>query len=181
LWGLGQRPNCFSGDQFQGNRQQRRRQRSVPASNFARPQTRPPSHSTNLLHIVAPNGRDRVTGLSDIAALFRNAGISLLRERGGGFALAPSTSSQCTLLLLNFYWSRENRRCCGDKGALRSPPPPLRSAHSCFLTFIGAGRIAAAAATRGLSARPLDPFGCTLPCLSFLIAGHSIFPQMVIY
>ena len=122
LWGLGQRPNCFSGDQFQGNRQQRRRQRSVPASNFARPQTRSPSRSTNLLHIVAPNGRDRVAGLSDIAALFRNAGISLLRERGGGFALAPSTPSQCTLLLLNFYWSRENRHCCGDKGAFRSPP-----------------------------------------------------------
>ncbi|MEI3427585.1 MAG: hypothetical protein V8R10_13385 [Christensenellales bacterium] len=41
LWGLGQRPNCSAGDQFQGSRQQRRRQRSVPASNFARPQTRP--------------------------------------------------------------------------------------------------------------------------------------------
>ena len=42
LWGLGQRPNCSSSDQSQGSRQQRRRQRSVPASNFARPQTRPP-------------------------------------------------------------------------------------------------------------------------------------------
>ena len=41
LWGLGQRPNCFSGAQLKGNSQQRRRQRSVPASNFARPQTRP--------------------------------------------------------------------------------------------------------------------------------------------
>ena len=41
LWGLGQRPNCFTGDQSQGSRQQRRRQRSVPASNSARPQTRP--------------------------------------------------------------------------------------------------------------------------------------------
>ena len=41
LWGLGQRPNCFAGAQFKGNSQQRRRQRSVPASNFARPQTRP--------------------------------------------------------------------------------------------------------------------------------------------
>ena len=41
LWGLGQRPNCFSGAQLKGSRQQRRRQRSVPASNFARPQTRP--------------------------------------------------------------------------------------------------------------------------------------------
>ena len=41
LWGLGQRPNCSASDQFQGSRQQRCRQRSVPASNFARPQTRP--------------------------------------------------------------------------------------------------------------------------------------------
>ena len=41
LWGLGQRPNCFSPDQSQGSRQQRRRQRSVPASNFALPQERP--------------------------------------------------------------------------------------------------------------------------------------------
>ena len=41
LWGLGQRPNCSAGDQSQGSRQQRCRQRSVPASNFARPQTRP--------------------------------------------------------------------------------------------------------------------------------------------
>ena len=41
LWGLGQRPNCSAGAQLKGKNQQRRRQRSVPASNFARPQTRP--------------------------------------------------------------------------------------------------------------------------------------------
>ena len=40
LWGLGQRPNCSASDQSQGSRQQRCRQRSVPASNSARPQTR---------------------------------------------------------------------------------------------------------------------------------------------
>ena len=41
LWGLGQRPNCSAGDQHLKGTQQRCRQRSVPASNFARPQTRP--------------------------------------------------------------------------------------------------------------------------------------------
>ena len=41
LWGLGQRPNCSAGDQHLKRTQQRRRQRSVPASNFARPQTCP--------------------------------------------------------------------------------------------------------------------------------------------
>ena len=60
LWGLGQRPNCSASDQSQGSRQQRCRQRSVPASNFARPQTRPPSCSFDLFHSVAPNGRDHI-------------------------------------------------------------------------------------------------------------------------
>ena len=41
LWGLGQRPNSSTGDQYAKRAQQRCRQRSVPASNFARPQTRP--------------------------------------------------------------------------------------------------------------------------------------------
>ena len=41
LWGLGQRPNSSAGDQYAKGAQQRCRQRSVPASNFARPQTRP--------------------------------------------------------------------------------------------------------------------------------------------
>ena len=40
LQGLGQRTNCSSSDQSQGSRQQRRRQRSVPASNSAPPQER---------------------------------------------------------------------------------------------------------------------------------------------
>ena len=43
LWGLGQRLNCSAGDQHLKRTQQRRRQRSVPASNFARPQTRLPA------------------------------------------------------------------------------------------------------------------------------------------
>ena len=58
-WGLGQRPNCFTGDQYVQRAQQRRRQRSVPASNFAHPQMRPPSCSFHQLNIVAPDGRDR--------------------------------------------------------------------------------------------------------------------------
>ena len=41
LWGLGQRPNSSTGDQYAKRAQQRRRQRSVPASNFALPQERP--------------------------------------------------------------------------------------------------------------------------------------------
>ena len=40
-WGLGQRPNCSADDWYAKRAQQRRRQRSVPASNFALPQERP--------------------------------------------------------------------------------------------------------------------------------------------
>ena len=52
LWGLGQRPNRSAGDQYAKRAQQRCRQRSVPASNFALPQERPPAaHSTT--HILS--------------------------------------------------------------------------------------------------------------------------------
>ena len=100
---MGQRPNCSTGDHFAKRAQQRRRQRSVPASNFAHPQMRPPSCSIYHSHIVAPDGRDRVAGLSVIAAFSRKQGISSLRRRVGG---------------------NENRR------SLRSPPTPLRGAHA---------------------------------------------------
>ena len=103
LWGLGQRPNSSSSNQFKRNSPQRCRQRSVPAPNFARPQTRPPSRSTQQLCCVAPNGRDQVAGLATIATLSRTQGISPLRRRVGGFAIAPDTPSQRTPMLLDFY------------------------------------------------------------------------------
>ena len=109
LWGLGQRPNSSSSNQFKRNSPRRCRQRSVPAPNFARPQTRPPSRSTQQLCCVAPNGRDQVAGLASIAALSRTQGISLLRERQGGFAVAPLTPSQCTPMFIGFYRSIKNR------------------------------------------------------------------------
>ena len=59
LVGLGATPQLFHGRPFQRKSQQRRRQRSVPASNFALPQERPQAALSTLLHIVAPNGRDR--------------------------------------------------------------------------------------------------------------------------
>ena len=109
LWGLGQRPNCSTGDHFAKRAQQRRRQRSVPASNFAHPQMRPPSCSIYHLHIVAPDGRDRVAVLSVIAAFSRKQGILPLRRRVGGnenrrmSAVAPDTPSQRTPMFLDFF------------------------------------------------------------------------------
>ena len=108
MWGLGQRPNCFTGDQLQGSSQQRRRQRSVPATNFARPQTRPQAaHSTT-----------------------------------------------CTL-----------SRQMGATDQHRETIP--------VLVFFIAGDFASADATRGLSARPLDPF----PCLTLSAARETNFPK----
>ena len=71
LWGWGQRLNCWSGDQYQESCQQRRRKQSVPASNFARPQTRPPSRSTQQLCCVAPNGRDHIACLPPAHTILR--------------------------------------------------------------------------------------------------------------
>ena len=65
LWGLGQRPNCSASDQSQGSRQQRCRQRSVPASNFALPQKRPkllsPQDSVKNQFFAAKKALPRVT------------------------------------------------------------------------------------------------------------------------
>ena len=74
-------------------------------------------------------------------------------------------------MLLDLYCCRGNRLCGGDQRALRSPFGNLRSAHPCFLIFMLQGEIASTEATRGLSDRPLDPFGSPLPELTFSAAG----------
>ena len=110
-WGLGQRPNCSSSNLLKRKKSTRCRQRSVPAPNFARPQTRPPSRTTQQLCCVAPNGRDQTACLSDVAGLFRKQGISRLRARVGGFAVAPDTPSQRSPMRLDFYRNISLRIC----------------------------------------------------------------------
>ena len=84
LWGLGQRPNCFSGAQLKGNSQQRRRQRSVPASSFALPQKRPPScFPQRAAHCRAKWARPTCCS-ARYSSSFPQAGISPLRRRQGG-------------------------------------------------------------------------------------------------
>ena len=95
LWGLGQRPNCSAGDQFKGRSQQRRRQRSVPASNFALPQERPSSRFINHLHIVAPDGRDRPASGEVVSRCW-----SFLLQ--GDFASAEATRGLCGRPLYSF-------------------------------------------------------------------------------
>ena len=106
LVGLGATPQPFHGRPVMPNALNKgRRQRSVPASNFARPQTRPQA------------------ALSTYSALSRQMGATdQHRER---------FVSRCWSFSLQGF-----RLCGGEEGALRSPPPPLRSAHPCCLISI---------------------------------------------
>ena len=88
-----------------------------------------PSCTFDHSHIVAPDGRDRPVWET---ICFPDAGL---------------------------FCCKRFRLCGGESGALRSPPTLLRTALPCFLIFLVAGGIAPAGATRGLSDRPLDPFG----------------------
>ena len=123
LWGLGQRHKRSTGDQFKGKSQQRCRQRSVPASNFALPQKRPPSCSFQRLCCVAQMARPNCLSFRH-GCLFPQAGISRLRERPkgnenrrslrarvGGFAVAPDTPSQRSPMRLDFYRNISLRIC----------------------------------------------------------------------
>ena len=106
-WGLGQRPNCSSSNQFKRNSPQRCRQRSVPAPNFARPQTRPPSRSTQQLCCVAPNGRDQVAGLATIAALSRTQGFRLCGGESGALRSPPTplrSALPCYLIFIEAFY-----------------------------------------------------------------------------
>ena len=99
---------------------QRRRQRSVPASNFARPQTRPQLHIRPLTYCRARWARPTSMRRDSFstAGLFLLQRISPLRRRPEGFAGVPSGLLRIALL--------------------------------CFLIFIAARKIApASAATLG--------------------------------
>ena len=77
LWGLGQRPNCSTGDQYAKRAQQRCRQRSVPASNFARPQTRPQAALSTTCTLSRQMGATDLLVFSTIADLSRKQGFRL--------------------------------------------------------------------------------------------------------
>ena len=92
LWGLGQRPNCSAFDQSQGSRQQRCRQRSVPASNFARPQTRHQAALPSRFREEPRNarlavGRSRAKGYSVSLLYFLHHGRSVHSPHRGCWAL----------------------------------------------------------------------------------------------
>ena len=110
LVGFGATPQLFRVKPTQRKKSTRRRQRSVPASNFARPQTRPPSCSFQRLCCVAQMARPNCLSFRH-GCLFPQAGISRLRARVGGFAIAPDTPSQRSPMRLDFYRNISLRIC----------------------------------------------------------------------
>ena len=103
LVGFGATPQLLHGRPFQRKSQQRCRQRSVPASNFARPQTRPQAALPTTCILSRQMGATEQLLFPIINGFSRNAGISPLRRRVG---------------------DNENRR------SLQSPPTPLCGAHA---------------------------------------------------
>ena len=106
--GFGATPQLLLVKPTQKEKSTKCRQRSVPASNFAHPQMRPPTCSFHHLNIVAPIARPSSSSFLFMLAHCDTQGFRLC----GGDEGAMKTD-EC----------------------LRSPPTPLRSALPCFLTF----------------------------------------------
>ena len=117
LVGFGATPQLFRVKPIQREKSSKVAAAKRPAPKLRASSDAPPSRSIQQLCCVAPDGRDQVAGLATIAALSRTQGISLLRERQGGFAIAPLTPSQCTLLFIGLYC------CLGTKSTLTKKLP----------------------------------------------------------
>ena len=118
LWGLGQRPNCSAGDQYVKRAQQRRRQRSVPASNFALPQERP--QATLSIYSILP----RQMGATDQhretipVLVFFIAGDFASADATRGLSACPLDPFELNTSILDFI------RCKGNE----LPPKKAKNA-----------------------------------------------------
>ena len=129
LWGLGQRPNCSAGDQFKGSSQQRCRQRSVPASNFARPQTRPPKplYPTTVLCRAKWARPHRLPAASAHNPL-KNLGTTA--QLGG--ASADVFSAICGMQISRFTASKPSKFAfASDEKSIRQPTTSFVRCYPC--------------------------------------------------
>ena len=125
LWGLGQRPNCSSSDQFQGSRQQGAgSEASLPVTSRVR------RRASKLLFPTSVLCRARwarpCSWSCDQSCSFPQAGISRLRARPEGFAVALWTASHALPCYLILIVAEGFRLCGGDQRAFRSPFGNLR-------------------------------------------------------
>ena len=135
LVGFGATPQLFRVKPIQREKSSKVAAAKRPAPKLRASSDAPPICSFQRLCCVAQMARPNCLSFRH-GCLFPQAGISRLRARVGGFAVAPDTPSQCTPMRLDFHRCRGNRACGRESGALRSPPTPLRSAHPCGLIFI---------------------------------------------
>ncbi len=127
LWGLGQRPNRSSSDQFQGSRQQGAgSEASLPVTLRVR------RRASKLLFPTSVLCRARwarpCSWSCDQSCSFPQAGISRLRARPEGFAVALWTASHALPCYLILIVAEGFRLCGGDQRAFRSPFGNLRVA-----------------------------------------------------
>ena len=98
--------------------------------------------------------------------LFWCAGVSLLRERRGGFAVAPSTPSRCTLPC---FWGDEVESTRGHSLKVRSTQSrervkgetPLRSPEAEPLVGLGAKLLSLPQYKRSRTSHPASRLGAT--------------------
>ena len=120
--GVGATPQLLHGRPIPREKPKRRRQRSVPATNFARPQTRPPSCSFDHLHIVAPNGRDRPASRDDSGAgLFHCREFRVCRRDKVAFR-SPLDPFGLNTSILDFIRCKGNELPKKAKNASRQSP-----------------------------------------------------------
>ena len=133
MWGLGQRPNCSSGDHFAKRAQQRCRQRSVPASNFAHPQMRPKLLYPLLAHCRAkwarPTSIERRGSLA--AGLFCCMGFASA-EATRGLCGRPLDCFASTSKRLDFSCCRDFAPASATRGLCGRPLDPFALRQLCY-------------------------------------------------
>ena len=118
-WGLGQRPNRSSSDQFQGSRQQGAgSEASLPVTSRVR------RRASKLLFPTSVLCRARwarpCSWSCDQSCSFPQAGISRLRARPEGFAVALWTASHALPCYLILIVAEGFRLCGGDQRAMKT-------------------------------------------------------------
>ena len=134
LVGFGATPQQFHGRPASKRTQQRRRQRSVPASNFARPQTRPQaalSTYSTLSRQMGATDQHREKSFSLAAGLFCCRDFASA-EATRGLCGRPLDCFAAHTPIIDFVCCMENRVYGHNSGA-QNPPPckkPPRFARS---------------------------------------------------
>ena len=138
LVGFGATPHLFLVKPIQREKSSKVAAAKRPAPKLRASSDAPPICSFQRLCCVAQMARPNCLSFRHGCLFLFVAGISRLRARVGGFAVAPDAPSHCTSMFLDFSRCRGNRACGRDKEAFRSPLDPFGShCRSWFLSLQG--------------------------------------------